>query len=63
VGAFVPSTGCKDVVVGLISTARAIACAIQSKLVLVGADGSVVEDTMDKPGKLHQCVFFQINNL
>jgi hypothetical protein len=56
VGVFVPGTGCKDVVTGLISTACTVACAIKSKSVPVGADGSVVEDTMDKLGKFHQCV-------
>jgi hypothetical protein len=53
VGVFIPSTGCKDVVAGLVSPASTIACTVQSKLVPVGTDGSVVEDTMDKPGKFH----------
>jgi hypothetical protein len=56
VGGLVPSTGCKDVVAGLVSTASAIACTIKSKLVPVGADGGVVEDTTDKLGKFRQHV-------
>jgi hypothetical protein len=48
VGVFVPSTGCKDVVAGLVSTASAIACTVKSKPVPVGTDGSMVEDTTVK---------------
>jgi hypothetical protein len=53
---FVPSAGCEDVVVGLISTASTIPCAVKSKSVLVGTNGSMVEDTTDKLGKFCQHV-------
>jgi hypothetical protein len=43
-------------VAGLISTAGTVPCAVKSKSVPVGADGGMVEDTMDKPGELHQHV-------
>jgi hypothetical protein len=43
-------------VAGLISTAYIVACTVKSKLVLVGADGSVVEDTTDKLGEFRQRV-------
>jgi N-acetyl-beta-hexosaminidase len=43
-------------VVGLISTTNAIVCAVKSKSVPVGANGSVVEDTTDKLGKFCRCV-------
>jgi hypothetical protein len=56
VGVFVPGTGCEDVVAGLVSTASAIACTVKSKSVPIGADGGMVEDTMNKPGKFCQCV-------
>jgi hypothetical protein len=56
VGALVPGTGHKDVVAGLVSTASTVACAVKSKPVSVGANGSMVEDTMDKLGKVCQCV-------
>jgi hypothetical protein len=39
------------VVAGLVSTASTIACAVKSKSVPIGADGGVVEDTMDKLGE------------
>jgi hypothetical protein len=42
--------------VGLVSTAGTIVCTVKSKSVPVGTDGSVVEDTMDKPGKFRQHV-------
>jgi hypothetical protein len=53
---FVPGTGRKDVVAGLVSTACVIMCAVKSKLVPVGTNGGVVEDNMDKLGKFRWCV-------
>jgi hypothetical protein len=56
VGALIPGTRHEDVVVGLVSTACAVTCAVKSKLVPIGADGSMVEDTMDKLGEFRRCV-------
>jgi hypothetical protein len=56
VGVFILRTGCEDVVAGLVSTAGAVAYTVKSKMVPIGTNGSVVEDTMDKPGKFGWCV-------
>jgi hypothetical protein len=43
-------------VVGLVSTAGTVTCTVKSKSVPIGADGSMVEDAMDKLGEFCQHV-------